>query len=372
MTPIPLILPLRASEAGALADLVYQQVEGKGLTEDVRHRFAARVPPLGLQTFTPFPGSWQQDPIHLSTYYIAIDTRGEPPQSLLLRIALDSSPASGLFPGAVLIGRMRTGGGREVVINAIPFAAGDHSNINTFAEQVDRAFLPRPQGPYPAISVRGGNPEATFRDFGGILKAAGTNLASLECPYHAGVWAAIRAGWREGFNLGAGPIAAAGATDDEILRAAAAGYTRFTIEASMIEASGHELTRVEELHDHIAKIKAGQNSWKHFDFELSLRDSHPNSIEELRFCLKWLKTRGRPPQLIEPNLNADRGCLAELAEVARQFNATLSIRSRGNERERELEEIARATGGRFNYKVSGKDADLRRVASCLLGQSIPA
>jgi hypothetical protein len=372
MTPIPLILPLRASEAGALADLVYQQVEGKGLTGDVRHRFAARIPSLGLQTFIPFPGSLQQDPIHLSTYYIAIDTHGEDtcgeaPQSLLLRIAVDSSPASGLFPSAVLIGRMRSGGGREIVINAIPFAAGDHSNITTFAHQVDRAFLPRPQGPYPAISVRGGNPEATFRDFGGILKAAGTNLASLECPYHAGVWAAIRAGWREGFNLGAGPIAAGGATHDEILRAAAAGYTRFTIEASR-----EELTWVEELHDHIAKIKAGQNSWKHFDFELSIRDGHPTSIEELRFCLKWLKTRGHSPQLVEPDLNGDHSRLAELAEVARQFNATLSIRSRGNEREAELEEIARATGGRFNYKISGGDADLRWVASCVLGQSIPA
>jgi hypothetical protein len=366
MTPIPLILPLKAGEAAALADLVFQQVEGKALTGDVRHRFAARVPSLGLQTFAPFPGSLQQDPIHLSTYYIAIDTRGEPPQSLLLRIALDSAPASGLFPGAVLIGRMRTSGGREIVINAIPFAARDHSNINTFADHVDRAFLPRPQGPYPAISVRGGDPEATFRDFGSTLRVSGANLASLECPYHAGVWAAIRAGWREGYNLGAGPIAA-GEADDEILHAAAAGYTRFTI-----EASSQELTRVEELHDHIAKIKVRQDSWKHFDFELSLRDGHPTSVEDLRFCLKWLKTRGRPPQLIEPNLNWDHNRLAELAEVARHFNATLSIRSRGNEREPELEEIARATGGRFNYKISGKDADLRWVASCLLGQSIPA
>ena len=356
MTSISLILPLKASEAAALADLVYQQVEGTRLTGDLRHRFAARVPSLGLNTFTPFPGSLQQDPIHPSTYYIAADTRGGgTSQSLLLRIALDSSPASGLFPGSMLIGRMRAGGGREIVINAIPFAATDHSNIRTFAEQVDRAFLPRPQGSQPAISVRDGNLETVFQDFRAILKAAQVNLASLECPYHAGLWAAIRAGWREGYNLGAGPIVAP-------------EYTMFTI-----EASSRNLTAVEELHDHITKIKAGQDSWKHFDFELSLGCSEtPTTPEELRFCLDWLKTRGRPPQLIEPNLDRDNHGLAELAEVARQFNATLSIRSRVGEQEAALEEIGRATGGRFNYKVSGKNADLRRIASCLLGQSISA
>jgi len=354
MTSIPLILPLKASEAAALADLVYQQVEDRRLTDDLRHRFAARVPALELKTFAPFPGSLQQDPIHPSTYYIAVDTRGgETAQPLLLRIARESSPASGLFPGSMLIGRMRTSGGREVVINAIPFAAADHSDVSTFAEKVDRAFLPRPQGSQPAISVSDRNPEAAFGDFRAILKAAQVNLASLECPYHTGLWAAIRAGWREGYNLGAGPIVAA-------------EYTKFTI-----EASSQTLPAVVELHDHITKLKAGQDSWKQFDFELSLAGSEtPATAEELRFCLDWLKTRGRPPQLVEPNLGRDRHRLAELGEVARHFNAILSVRARGDEQEAELEEIGRATGGRFNYKVSGRNADLRWIASCLLGTSI--
>src|SRR5713226_4991660 len=152
MSSIPLVLPLRANEAAALADVVYQQMEGRQvdarpLTDDLRHRFAARIANLGIETFTPFPGSLQQDPIHPSTYYIAVDAIGEgKTRPLLLRIALSSSPASGLFPGAMLIGRMRPGGEREIVINAIPFDSTDHANIRTFAEQVDRAFLPRPQG----------------------------------------------------------------------------------------------------------------------------------------------------------------------------------------------------------------------------------
>ena len=46
MSMIPLVLPLKANEAAALADLVYQQLEGKPLTADVRNRFAGRLPQL--------------------------------------------------------------------------------------------------------------------------------------------------------------------------------------------------------------------------------------------------------------------------------------------------------------------------------------
>jgi hypothetical protein len=361
MTSIPLILPLKAGEAAALADLIYRQVEGRQLTGDVRNRFAARVPSLELKTFAPFPGSLQPDPIHPSTYYIAVDAHGGgAPEPLLLRIALDSSPASGLFPGALLIGRMRTDEGREVVLNAIPFAPADRDHIGTFATKVDRAFLPRPQGTQSSIQVRGGDPEAAFCGFRSILKSAGVNLAALECPYHAGIWAAIRAGWREGYNLGAEPIAVAGKTEDEILSSVgAAEYTKYTMEAAR-----SEFPLVERLHQHITRIKAGQDSWKHFDFEVSLAGA-----DELRLCLEELKTRGCLPQMVAPNLYRDR--LPELVEVARHFNVTLSFRHRGGEPEAELEEIARATGGRFHYKIPGS-ADLRQIASCLLGMSIPA
>ena len=66
-----------------------------------------------------------KDPTHPSTYYVAAETHE---RALLLRVALASSPSSGRFPNALLIGRMRTASGLEGVVNGIPFAATDHKN----------------------------------------------------------------------------------------------------------------------------------------------------------------------------------------------------------------------------------------------------
>src|SRR5712672_901248 len=135
---------VRASEAGALADLLLQQVEARALTDDVRSRLAARIKSLRLSNLNVFAGSLQKDPIHPSVYYIAVGKLAEAGSTMLLRIALASSPSSGLFPNSQLIGRMRTGSGREIVINASPFAPSDRTNIRTFVERVDTAFAPRP------------------------------------------------------------------------------------------------------------------------------------------------------------------------------------------------------------------------------------
>src|SRR5262249_12038016 len=145
----------------------------------IRNRLAGRIQALELSTFVAHAASLEQDPIHPSTYYIAIDAGYQP---LMLRMALASSPSSGLFPNAILIGRMRPGGGREIVVNAIPFASTDYENIRTFAEKVQRAFLPRPQGALPAIAAGNRHPEislpAVFHGFRAILKTRGMNLAS--------------------------------------------------------------------------------------------------------------------------------------------------------------------------------------------------
>ena len=71
MSMIPLVLPLKANEAAALADLVYQQLEGNPLTADLRSRLAARIPQLGLETFTPFPGSLARDPIFQASSHVS-------------------------------------------------------------------------------------------------------------------------------------------------------------------------------------------------------------------------------------------------------------------------------------------------------------
>jgi hypothetical protein len=331
MNTIPLVLPLRANEAAALADLVYQQLEGQPLTADLRNRFAGRLPQLAIETFTPYPGSLARDPIHPSTYYIAIDTLSAP---MLLRIALASSPASGLFPGAMLIGRMRPGGGREVVINAVPFDSSDRENVRTFAEQVDRAFLPRPQGPQSAIVVEGPDFAAAFRAFRAILKSTGLNLAAIAGDFEVALWSAIRAGWREGWNA---------QINDSSTDPSAADYTKFSVTGT--------LEQLDEIYDRIRAVKGGHV----FDFEISAQG-------DVAHALDWMKSRGKPVQFVM--VSPDR---SELAAVARQHNAMLSFRGASDA---QLEHIGIATGGRFHYRMLGDEEAIRLAASRLLGKSV--
>src|ERR1700704_236854 len=135
-------LPVKASEAAALAELIFQNVEGKRLNDELRNRLASRAGQLQISTFQPYFGSLARDPIHPSTYYLAVD--GRESQPLLLHIALASAPTSGIFPGALLIGRMRAAG-TEIVVNAVPFSSKDRDNVSRYALQIDTAFLPRPQ-----------------------------------------------------------------------------------------------------------------------------------------------------------------------------------------------------------------------------------
>ena len=327
MSNIPLVLPLRANEAAAVADLLYQQLEGKALTADARNRFAARLPQLALETFTPFAGSLARDPIHPSTYYLVVDTESA---SMLLRIALASSPGSGLFPGAMLIGRMRPGGGREIVINAVPFHFSDRENVRTFVEQVDPAFLPRAQGPLSAIVVEGGDFDSAFRGFRAILRATGLNLAAIAGDYDAALWSAIRAGWREGWNAQTSDLSAG-------------EYTKFSVDGT--------LEQMADAYDRIQCVRAGRV----FDFEIAVREDAAEALE-------WMRSRGKLVQFIRVGAEA-----SALAGVARQFNAILSFEGATGT---QLEQIGIATGGRFHYKMRGGEEDVRLAASCLLGRSV--
>ncbi len=173
---------------------------------------------------------------------------------------------------------MRPGGEREIVVNAIPFSSYDHDSIRTFAEKVQPAFLPRPQGAQPAIAAGNRHPEislpAMFQAFRTILKTRSMNLAStvqlsatremtvasaiaardgenptaaghtrvsIDHLYYAGLWAAIRAGWREGYNAEADHFIVTGDTPEQVAKSvamvkeaieAAGGYTKFTTDTS--------------------------------------------------------------------------------------------------------------------------------------------
>ncbi len=509
MTAIPLELPINPKEAGALAEALLEQAEGRELNEELRARLAARISSLRLSSMEVCAGSLARDPIHRSAYYLAVDgLAGQRPQPLLLRIAPASTPASGLFPDALLILRQRLTSGVEIVVNASRFSARDGEALRTFAEQVDPALLPQPQGTRAAIAAGNRHPEislpAIFEAYRIILKNTGLNLASTpqlsatremttdeelarrdgENPtapghtrvsighlYHAGLWAAIRAGWREGYTAEADHIIISGATEEEIARSVeaakeairqAAGFTKFTTDTSRLfelradprhpeawsdslvaerfeslfrpeerrwileefskpfhagdrtyRMSAEEIRRLavkfgpslqlnEELYDWIREVKARQALSRAFDFEPSLDEAETlTTPQELLFYMHWLKVRGRPAQLVPPNLGFKKrqaypsqmqttpeggvGLLeyvrkkmwpelaprverefggrpleelgarvAELAAVARHFNATLSIHSGSGKQAEVLQQIGRATGGRVNYKISGE------------------
>ncbi len=314
MTPVPIEQPLRPNEASALAELIFQAAEGKVLNDDLRARMNSRIANLNLESIVPYTGSLAKDPTHVSAFYMAVDGvhNGKTTQ-LLLYMAPASAPFSSLFPKPLLIGRMRPGGGREIVVNAIPFDAYAHDHIRTFAEKVDKGFLPRPQGALPAIAVGNRHPEislpATFEAFRSVYKNLGVNLASTsqlsatremttdaaleerdgEDPmtpghtrvsikhlYHAGLWAAIRSGWREGYNAEADHFIVSGASDADIAISMeatkeairqASGYTKFTTDTSRMfelradvrHPSPYADTEVE---DRFAQLfKADDQSW---------------------------------------------------------------------------------------------------------------
>ena len=402
MTPVPLDLPLRPSEAAELAILIFEQAERKPLNDDVRNRLAARAAVLRLETVAPYFGSLVRDPVHPSSYYLAVDAgRGEP---LLLHLAPATAPTSSIFYKPLLIGRMRRPNGPEIVVNAIPFGPSDCENLEKFVSQIGAAFLPRPQGLRPAIAVSDALP-AAFDAFRTILKRSGKNLAATSTNpalsgrdfYYAGLCAAIRAGWREGYSAGIHVVVGAGHARplQETIRDAA-GFTRFSTDTSSLfretengaaledrawtldefvrpfeigdavyeftpadvlrlaSKFGPALKANEQLHESIRQARSVLKTGRSFDFEPSLEGvSTVTTPHELIFWLHWLKAHGHAAQLAAPNIGSgvpER--LKEFAAIARHYQCTLSICSGAGHSAEELEAIARATIGRVNYRIS--------------------
>jgi len=378
-----------------------------------------------------------------------------------------------------------------------PFASTDRENVAAFAERIDLTFLPRPQRDRPAIAAGNRHPEvslpAVFDAFRDILRETGRNLAStvqlsatremttddeiarrnglnptapghtrvsIRHLYHAGLWAAIRSGFRYGYTAEADHFIVSGANDAEIAKSVewvkeairhAAGYTKFTTDTSRVFDLSADVrhpqplseTQIEELFHQ--RLTPDERAWVHaafskpfdcgaasyrfdaaeikrlavkfvpslklneelfdsilharhgaqFDFEPSLDEAETlTSAKELIFYMHWLKERGRPAQLVPPNLGfkkrqaypETRAALEkyshhkmwpevmprvdsefggnpipelkdrvrELADVARFFDGTLSIHSGSGKQPEVLRSIGSATRGRLNYKISGE------------------
>ena len=200
MTPTLFDLPIRAPEAAQLGVLILEYAGDRPITQDVRNRIISRAVVLKLDGIRPYFGSLERDPIHPSAIYLAVD--GIDAQPLLLRIAPNATPASGLFPKSILIGRVPGPRGLELVVNAVPFSHLDAAPIQTFSTQVERAFQPRPASSRSAIIVESSHPEtvypAAFEAFRAILAERNLNMAGFS-DQQAASWAAIRCGWRDGF-----------------------------------------------------------------------------------------------------------------------------------------------------------------------------
>ena len=419
--------------------------------------------------------------------FLALDDNDSP---LLVQFG-GTAPALGFSDP---IHRLRVNGIDAFVYS---FASTDHGNIAAFAGHIDRAFLPRPQRAQPAIAAGNRHPEislpAVFEAYREIIGQRGLNIASTvqlsatremttgdeiarrdgfnpTAPghtrvsilhlYHAGLWAAIRSGFRSGYNAEADHFIVSGANDAEIARSVewvkeairhAAGYTKFTTDTSRVfdlradprHPSPWSAAEIEHLFDH--RLTAQERAWvaaefsqtfkcggtaysfkpdeikrlavkfapslklneelfdaiaqskrgAAFDFEPSLDEAETlTTPKELIFYMHWLRERGRPAQLVPPNLGfkkrqaypESRDALAsyashkmwpellprldrefegrpladlkarvrDLADVARFFDGTLSIHSGSGKQAEVLQSIGAATGGRLNYKISGE------------------
>jgi len=355
MTPVPLNLPLRPPEAAELASLIFDLAERKPLTDEIRNRVAARAVPLHLQSIAPYFGSLDRDPVHHSTYYMAVDVADSPP--LLLHMALAAAPTSSIFHKPLLIGRMRRATGPEIVINAVPFGPVDTANIEKFAASIDHAFLPRPHGFHTALVADASG--EVFEAFRAVWKRARKNVACVSGPYHAAVWCAIRSGWREGYSA----ATEFRVTDEASFQAAREAiracphYSRFVVAAALPD--------VERLSVAIRQARSAAKAAPAFDLGISLVDGNtPTEPQELAACLQTLKDAGHSAQLAAPRLERSR--IAALAAVARQFNCVLSVAA-ADHPEQDLKALARETAGRFSCSLSGHDTrNIEDLAETLL------
>jgi hypothetical protein len=271
----------KAEELRALAELLLEAGAGGKVEDGARADLDAELGKRGFTSLRAYAGSLEKDPSGAATYYLALDAvQGSRVEPRLLELSSDAPAAAGRFRNPLQAESSRLSGGREVGLKLYSFASRDHEAVRTFAEEVAPAFLPRPQRALPAIATGNRHPEislpAAFAAFRTILAKLGVNWASTvqlsatremttedaiaardgENPvavghtrvsirhlYHAGLWAAIRAGWRAGYTAEADHFIVAGSTEPEIARSVetvkeairhAAGYTKFTTDTSRL------------------------------------------------------------------------------------------------------------------------------------------
>jgi hypothetical protein len=369
VTPIPLNLPMRAADAAELGRLIFEHAEPKPLTPEIRGRLASRAAALPMDSVTPFFGSLVRDPVHPSVYYLAVDASA--PETgvkapLLLHLAPAVAPTSSVFHKPLLIGRVRTAAGRELVINALPFGPKDCDTLDRFAAELDTGVLPQARGLRPAIAVTGGLPNA-FAAFRQAWKRTGANLAAVTAladgppaseVYYASLCAAIREGWREGYSARVEIRLADDVLENhkEAIRRAAQ-FSHFAIDMGRLlgpKGSPGELAALRtviQAYETIRQTRSALRIPRAFDFEFSLEGSpRPVSAADLALYLDRLKEAGCPAQFVRPPLGSD---IPAMTAIAREAQCLLSLRERPQWEAK----------GTIYYQLAGEPVDIsERIA----------
>jgi hypothetical protein len=261
------------SLAARILDLVKLQEVTDGLREAIGRTAE------DFQSLRLYHKSLEEDPQHRENYYIAVDLlEAGKALPVLVQVAPVSKLGMSRFATLDSSSQVKLQKQDQTAVLLFPFASTDHARLRTFAEQVAPAFLPRPQRALPAIAAGNRHPEislpAVFDAFREILARLHVNMAStvqlsatremttddaisvrdgenptavghtrvsIQHLYHAGLWAAIRSGWREGYSAEADHFIVSGNTPKEITHSVgmvkdairhAAGYTKFTTDSS--------------------------------------------------------------------------------------------------------------------------------------------
>ena len=352
-----LSVPVRAHDASQLADLIFQFAEGRTVDDALRRMLAARATQTPFESMTVYWGSLAADPVAKSTYFVAVD--GKSP--VLLHIALSSAPGSGLFPHSVLVGRMRTPRGLEVVVNAIPFAAGDSDRILVYAQQLDRTVLPGPQGVDTLFIAAGRDANDAFGQFRAVRRKYGLSVAAWTGPMEEGLWGAIRHGWREGFPLrgdtepSSRSLIDASAMSDEELGDRINFLRRLhgrTYDIDVRFDARGEWTRPEAMRSRLERLRTAGCAVQVVEVELGLIPGtpYPASLaemagwpEDILSNVQW-KAAGRP-------LTELRQRVEELQQAARQFGAIIGITGHGALTDETLEAIGLGAARRLWFAL---------------------
>ncbi len=387
-------IPIQPETLSKLADVLIACPLDAPLRPELRDTLARRLSELELVELELYPQSLTQDPHHHARYYLAADLTDDArwparlDRGVVLALIADDPQAVPEFPQCDVSQRFEIEASPWTLF-LVPFRPCDYENVAYFAKTLAPEFLPRPQGAAPAIACGNRHPEislpAAFQAFQSILDRTGRNVAStvqlsatremttddviqerdgeeptaightrvsIKHLFHTGLWAAIRAGFRAGYNAEADHFIISGHSDAEIEEALArsdraiadaAGYTKFTTDTSRM-----------------------------FDLQADGRHPHPYSDEEVAARFEQLFDGEQQAWIYRefaPGFEVDGFEYifqpAEIRRLAVKFGPSIQLNERLYDRIRAAKQAA-GFGPEFDFEPSVDEADTLTTAKELI------